>query len=93
MSCAGCLPQLLLLSYFIQCAGVLGTPQELQLASRTLHRNDDSTAPTTHHAAYSLRCHNRTAATVAETVHLVCMESSTRQGYTIVSWQGIYIWY
>lgn len=41
-------------------------------APLALPRNDDSTAPATHQAAYSLRCHSRTASTVAETVHLVC---------------------
>lgn len=45
----------------------------------TLHRNDDSTAPTTHQAAYSLCCHNRTASTVADTVHLVCAHDGSSQ--------------
>lgn len=45
-------------------------------SAHTLHRIDESTAPTTHQAANSLCCHSSTARTVADTVHLVCKKQA-----------------
>ena len=61
--------------------GVLGgLHANAALAALTLHKNEDSTAPTTHQAAYSLCCHSSTASTVADTVHFVCRTGASRQG-------------
>jgi hypothetical protein len=60
--------------------GAEGREAQATSMSRTLQRNEEKTAPTTHQAAAALCCHNRTAVTTAETVHLVCTTGTTGRG-------------